>query len=142
MVEFRIASGTCSGGAAFDGHFPGYALHCRRGAGILIGITYFSGCEFGMTPTLHPCERGFLFLYLLIQACGPRSLLWQLHIREDVDYRRPFTDPGDGSSLFGVCSSMRANKVLGCDSDHQSLLRFSILRAGPGSVTLGGICGG
>ena len=95
-----------------------------------------------MTPTVHPRERGFFFLYLLIQACRPRSLLWQLHVREDVDYRRSFTDPGDGGSLFGVCSSMRANKVLGRNSDHQSLLCFSILWSGPGFVTLGRVCGG
>jgi len=71
-----------------------------------------------MTSTLDPREWGLLFLYLSIQPCGARPLLWQLHIREDVDHRRPFANLGDGGRFPGICSSMRANKVLRRDGDH------------------------
>lgn len=89
-----------------------------------------------MTTTLPPRKRRLFLLYLPISTYRTRNLLWVLPILRNLKYRCYSLLPNNSNSLCGVCSTMRTNKLLRSNSNHQPSIRDPLHRKNIGRMNL------
>ena len=119
---------------------PCNTLYSRHQISLRFSYSYRSGCEWRLTNTDPSCKWGLIFLYLHLCSCRPGSILRKILLRRYLDHWSFIIDPCHSIGLFGLCLTVRTNKILRSHSHHESIQGIPVHWRLLGGVIVGWVC--
>lgn len=113
-----------------------HTLHIRYNNSFLISHPHLPRRKLRMTYSILTRKRSFYILYLSISPRRTRYILWILYIHRNMKYWSSPTIRSNSYSIHRLCTSMRTNIILRCNSNYKPSISYPLYRNNPSWMNL------
>ena len=135
-MKLRLSIRSLSSPSNRDRFISIYALHPTCRPRILISSPHYPRRKLRLITSKSPRQRRLLILHLSILTCRSRHLLRFILLSRNMKPRRSNPYPYNSNRLYRLRPSMRTNKILGRNSNHQPAISSPLYWRHPSRVAM------